>query len=1262
MKKAIFTLILTACTVLSASAQDKIDSTAYRAMQVGQVMQQERVYLHFDNSAYYLGETMWFKAYVSFGADNRPSKLSKVLYVELVAPEGYVVETKKYNIDDKGSCHGEFELNPLFLSGYYEVRAYTRYMLNWDSSSIFSRVFPIFDRVNADNWDFKNMLDRKRGFSHNGKWITAERPEATLDFFPEGGKLVEGTESRVAYELRGEGGLFGEEKITIYENDTPLLETTPKHMGKGTFTLTPKQNAKYRAEVTVKNSKGKAKRHKFNLPKAEKEGVVLSIAENGSHITASISSNCAENREMGFVILNRGTMGYYRKFPAGSGRSSFTFAKDSLPEGVNRAVVFTGSIPLAERQFFVMHDSLQSGDQGTVKLNVTANGYHVHNTPMKPNGKVTVKISREDGKPLTSASDLSLSVSDLAGSQKTSFTHNLYTYLLLGSELKGYIPDAAQYFDPDNKNRREHLDLLMLTHGWTSYDWQMLTRNTIEDIQPIERGITIKGKLFQKWNDRRAGKVAITPQKDILTRLDISLDKKEVSTFTLRTDSTGSFIADLGNFYGTRVASLKPMTPFKQGGNIFYNFALDRYYSPKFRLYDYWESHTGEPMSKAVSDSLIKINPFEYMLSSLEVTAKRKEQTNERPPHSEMRFNYLDEWEYAQDVTYMNVFRTYEDEIYNTVKSEAELEADKTWQTEKSNNEEDKSIENEEVISLNKSDDTTSTRYIGNIRYGNEATTIPTDHDYDHILTANDVVLSAMRRHNYSWAYWVQLMVVLGEYSHSSTPKPDMEYLHGLPNADKMTNFKEIVIRSDEKTRSQFENRSTHWMPLTRMLDNKIPIQKFYRGFLSQSYLFAPNGADGCPIASVFLNRLHNSAGTGINYPINPNYVACLIPYTEEERSQGVIPEYAATGSTMRYTSVQGYSESKQFYSPDYSTMPPPEKDFRRTLLWMPSVSIVNGEAIAEFYNTKSCNGITIDVAGREGRTIFSDDKITITRTAQDDTIKETQEQTGKASMAKQEAMPDSATLAACAYHHKKGIIYYNQKRYKDAITIFAELAQYRYAPSLYYIAICYLNGTGVSKNNSQALRFMKEAVKYGEPKAHYDLAVMIENGIGTEKDSASAHSCYASGAALDEPRALLEMSHRYRDGIHEAKDIAKSEELLKKAANLQNPQALLEYGKALMEKGENGIQYIKASAALENKDAMAAISDYEHEAGNHKEAYKYAKQLHLSGDHRGTKRMADYYYEGKCVGRDKNIARDLYREAAAAGNEDAKKALKELR
>jgi hypothetical protein len=216
MKRLTILLIFTACTLLTAVSQSRVDSVAYRALQVGRVMQQERVFLHFDNTAYYLGETIWFKAYVSFGNNDRPSVLSKVLYVELVAPEGYVVQTKKYKIGDDGSCYGEFELDPLLLSGYYEIRAYTRYMLNWDKSAVFSRVFPIFDKVNADNWDFKNMLDRRRGFREKGEWVSAELPEATLEFFPEGGNLVAGLESRVAFELRGKDGIPGKEKITIF--------------------------------------------------------------------------------------------------------------------------------------------------------------------------------------------------------------------------------------------------------------------------------------------------------------------------------------------------------------------------------------------------------------------------------------------------------------------------------------------------------------------------------------------------------------------------------------------------------------------------------------------------------------------------------------------------------------------------------------------------------------------------------------------------------------------------------------------------------------------------------------------------------------------------------------------------------------------------------------------------------------------------------------------------------------------------------------
>ena len=200
----------------TAFAQSPLDTLAMRAIMVNQLFPQERVYLHFDNTAYYLGETMWFKAYVTSGLADEEKPQSRVLYVELCAPEGYVVETKKYKLDENGRCNGEFELRKELLSGYYEVRAYTRYMLNWGDEAVFSRVFPVYDKVNGDNYDFKNMLDRKRSFMREGKWVTNELPEADLKFYPEGGHIVEGIETTVAYELFDDEGKPGKDSVYIF--------------------------------------------------------------------------------------------------------------------------------------------------------------------------------------------------------------------------------------------------------------------------------------------------------------------------------------------------------------------------------------------------------------------------------------------------------------------------------------------------------------------------------------------------------------------------------------------------------------------------------------------------------------------------------------------------------------------------------------------------------------------------------------------------------------------------------------------------------------------------------------------------------------------------------------------------------------------------------------------------------------------------------------------------------------------------------------
>ena len=125
---------------------NRILSYIQKAMNFNSVVPQEKVYLHFDNTGYFENETMWFKAYVTRTDNGHLSDLSKVLYVELLNPTGDVLQTLKYPIDSLGQSHGEMKLDTILGSGLYEVRAYTRYMTNWGTNAVFSRVFVCSER------------------------------------------------------------------------------------------------------------------------------------------------------------------------------------------------------------------------------------------------------------------------------------------------------------------------------------------------------------------------------------------------------------------------------------------------------------------------------------------------------------------------------------------------------------------------------------------------------------------------------------------------------------------------------------------------------------------------------------------------------------------------------------------------------------------------------------------------------------------------------------------------------------------------------------------------------------------------------------------------------------------------------------------------------------------------------------------------------------------------------------------------------------
>ena len=171
---------------------------------------QEKVYLHLDNTCYFLGDTLWYKGYVMRSDRGTLTDLSKILYVELLTPDGYSVERQQLEMED-GTAHGMFVLKDTLYAGYYELRAYTRWMLNFgqceyphvrisedlfyskkmakeffrDYEKLYSRVFPVYDKPGEAGDFVKDMT--LRPMRRYYKTPKKKKPEVDLRFYPEGG-------------------------------------------------------------------------------------------------------------------------------------------------------------------------------------------------------------------------------------------------------------------------------------------------------------------------------------------------------------------------------------------------------------------------------------------------------------------------------------------------------------------------------------------------------------------------------------------------------------------------------------------------------------------------------------------------------------------------------------------------------------------------------------------------------------------------------------------------------------------------------------------------------------------------------------------------------------------------------------------------------------------------------------------------------------------------------------------------------------------
>src|SRR6188472_899869 len=94
--------------------------------------QPERTYLHYDKSAYAPGETIWFKAYILQGMS--AAEESKTFYVDWVDDKGNLLYHTSSPIVSGGITNGQFDVPETYKGSFIHIRAYTKWMLNFDTA------------------------------------------------------------------------------------------------------------------------------------------------------------------------------------------------------------------------------------------------------------------------------------------------------------------------------------------------------------------------------------------------------------------------------------------------------------------------------------------------------------------------------------------------------------------------------------------------------------------------------------------------------------------------------------------------------------------------------------------------------------------------------------------------------------------------------------------------------------------------------------------------------------------------------------------------------------------------------------------------------------------------------------------------------------------------------------------------------------------------------------------------------------------------
>ncbi|MEO6356885.1 MAG: hypothetical protein ABIU77_10565, partial [Ferruginibacter sp.] len=413
---------------------------------------QEKIYLHTDKANYVTGEICWFKIYNVNAYNHQPIDFGKVAYVEVLDRNNQAVLQAKIGLG-KGVGNGSFYLPATLTTGNYKIRAYTNWMKN-----------------NGADYFFEKKLVIINVQKNTSASATAEKSLYDIGFFPEGGNLVNGIESKVGFKVNNQWGKGVEfEGLLLNEKGDTITRFHPLKFGMGSFIFTPLAGAQYRAVVKLPGGEEQVKT--LSAPYNIGYSMRLQPGVNGK-LTIKVNTNEPANGYPVFLFVHtRNVVKVFSTAVIQNGQAEFVTDSRQLEDGISQFTIFnSGRQPICERLYF-------KPPQHALRITTIAD-----QAQYGLRKKINIEINSAKQQAEAVAANMSMAVfrvddftqPDIAG---------IDNYLLLQSDIVGQVESPAYYFTINDDTVATAADNLMLTQGWRRFRWNDVMQDKKSAVQ-----------------------------------------------------------------------------------------------------------------------------------------------------------------------------------------------------------------------------------------------------------------------------------------------------------------------------------------------------------------------------------------------------------------------------------------------------------------------------------------------------------------------------------------------------------------------------------------------------------------------------------------------------------------------------------------------------------------------------------------------------------------------------------------------------------